>query len=689
MISKPINSVVKKKFQEIHKEAVNRALNDFEVFECKLNSLNTHFERFKFIYDEHNRLEEIIDNHSHPYYIENHSSENSLLDQYAGRSYILNVDDAKELFEAIYLGTYNCKIGKRLWELKKEIPKYSYQEFSTGKICKYLDNFEKAYNIDEVDYYKIREWQAEQLVKIVNYEYKMLIRKVQRHCKTLSEPLKFILEEKEKIEAIDKMSVNGEVLKQELSQLYILNELDWSPVDRHLLERNFQIYKDERITWQGVYPELIKSLLDKVNQKYKKPFGSETTLFFVINKVAEWYELVLNGQSVQQEVQSPDWDKLFERLMEEGKRLAEEAIEPIADYAYNQEISKDDVKTYLIDKLEVYRRKFNSFEKKYLFGVVDEEKRETLRRMFITNSFFGNDLQGEYDAIKEALIIHEVSWEIVGIYGHIFDTRKIDYPEKSGAHLEILSLLNQMVIDKEIYNELRLSMDNFIEHFHVYRLPIEIHFQNQRETMSELFTKSLNRLEMHLDDAEPTNKILYLQSRLKELRHQELRYKQIQHELDDDDDNLRYSTLFKEFLEIEADFVKNTREINQHPTLSYAHPKSLNPVSSSKTFDEVFPNEKGNFILQMLEDLSVTTNGICLLTERKKGALRGIVDALLQNNFAPQLSIPTLTFLIADKIKMDLKSTLDVSNLSRQFHKKANTYILANHTLKGRYYKVL
>jgi hypothetical protein len=681
MISKPINSVLKSKFKEIHKAATARANQDYKVFESKLAALDSHFDKFQLLYEETRRLDKLTEDHPHQFYVQNHSSEEWLLDQFAGRCFLLNIDEAGELEDAIYLGAYDYAVSQRYWELKKEIPKYSYKDFLNGVICRYFDSFERAYNIEEADYYKIRQWQADKLVYIIDYEYRTMIKKIQQHCKTLQDPLSFILEEKDKIEAIIKLPENLNELKDHLSKLYVLKDLDLATLEDALLLKYFSNFKKDELSWQGVYPSLIQPLLEKVDAKYKKPLGSETTLFFTINKVADWAEQVLNGQPVQQEVNSTDWDELFAKLINEAKQLTTEIVEPIEDYAYNEELPKDDIKSYLIGKFEDYRHKFNSFEKKYLFGVVDEEMRETLRRMFITNAFFGNDLQGQYNAIKEAMIIHNVSWEIAGIYGHIFDTHKFDYPERNGSHIEIMHLLNQMVIDKDIYMEERKIMDDFMEHFHVYRLPIEMHFQNHREEMSELFRKALNRLEEHLDDAEPTNKILYLQSRLKELRQRELRYKQIKHELEDDDDDLKYSTLFKEFLEIETDFINNVKDIDALPALTYIPKKQLTlTVSTNKTFDETFPGEKGQFVMQLLEDLSITVDGKAQLGAKKVGAIRGVVEALRENHIAPPLNLNILCCMIAEKIGTQIKSgKIDASRTSEDFLKQAKQYISANY----------
>lgn len=681
MISKPINSVLKSKFKEIHKAATARASQDYKDFENRLAALDSHFDKFQLLYEETRRLDRLTEDHPYQYYVQNHSSEEWLLDQFAGRCFLLNIDEADELEDAIYLGAYDYNVSQKYWELKKEIPKYSYNEFLNGKICRYLDSFERGYNIEEDDYYKIRQWQADKLVYIIDYEYRAMIKNVQQHCKTLQDPLSFILEEKEKIEAIFKLPEILNELKVHLSKLYVLRDLNLETLDDTLLIKNFLNFKKDEITWQGVYPLLIQPLLEKVEAKYKKPFGSETTLFYVVNKVSDWFEQVLSGKPVQQEVQATDWNGLFEKLLNEVKQLTTEAVEPIEDYAYNEELAQENVKSYLIGKFEDYRHKFNSFEKKYLFGVVDEEMRETLRRMFITNAFFGNDLQGQYDAIKEAMIIHNVSWEIAGIYGHIFDTHKFDYPERNGSHIEIMHLLNQMVIDKDIYMEERKIMDDFMEHFHVYRLPIEMHFQNHREEMSELFRKALNRLEEHLDDAEPTNKILYLQSRLKELRQRELRYKQIKHELEDDNDDLKYSTLFKEFLEIETDFINNVKDIDPLPALTYTPKKQiLLSAPTNKTFDETFPGEKGQFVMQLLEDLSITIDGKAQLGAKKVGAIRGVVEALRESHIAPQLNLNSLYCMVADKIGTQIKSgKIDASRTSEEFLKQAKQYIATNY----------
>lgn len=287
-------------------------------------------------------------------------------------------------------------------------------------------------------------------------------------------------------------------------------------------------------------------------------------------------------------------------------------------------------------------------------------------------------MERQIQAVIESTIIYEVSWHVVQTYCAIFDTHKIDFPGKNDGYLQIMSLMNQMVIEKDLYNEMRDSMDDFMQHFHSYFLPIEMHFQNQREKFTELFDKSLDRLQESLDEADPTNKIIYLQSRLKELRQSENKIKRHKHESWFDKREFKYAKLFKEFLQIEADFIRETKDIDLPPLLKAPSPYLL-PDSQPQNFESLVSEDKAAFIMKMLEDLSITLNGKSQLSERRKGALRGIVEALKENDILPNRSLETLNKLVADKIGLTLKSKIDWSKTSDLYLAKGKKYISENY----------
>jgi len=680
MTVKPINSSLKKHFETLLQKADEKAVSAFHKnYEAKSKKLD-HLNRLKLLIEEGKKIDALIANHEYPYYIQNHSSKDWLLTQFASRTFLLNIDESEAFIEAVYIGKYRKLISEAKQPFKEEVPQYSYAKFLADDNCSYFSNFNHYHNLSEEDYYKIKEWQSDALIKVVGYEYKMLIKKIQAHCKTLSNPIEFIISEKEKIETkLDNANESATEIKNILSDLFIFKNESLDIINDALLVESFKIYKSEQIVWNDIKPKNIAPLFAKIEKKVKRIISNEQTIFYTINKVADWFELVITGHALQAEIIEPDWDNLLNDIKEKAATEVALLTESIEDYVYNPDLSKDEIKEYLIEQLEIYRRKFNAFEKKYFFHILREEKQFILRRMFITNSFFGNDVQGQLDGIYESTIIHEISWLIVQVYNEIFETHKIDFPNKDEAHFEIMSLLHQMVLDKELYEDLHNALDDFMEHFHQYFLPIEIHFQNQRETMSKLFHKAIDRLQNILDDAEGSNKILFLQSRLKQLRHRELEIKEFRHDKDFNKKDYKYSKLFKEFLQIEAEFINQTKDLNVMPVLSDGK-QVLLPAITTQTFDTVLPDGKGAFVLQMLEDLGITVNNKSAISERRKGALRGVVEALKDKDILPNQSLEALNNLVAEKIGLVLKSKIDWSKTSDAYLAKGKKYIADNYS---------
>ncbi|MAL58616.1 MAG: hypothetical protein CMC14_01060 [Flavobacteriaceae bacterium] len=98
-----------------------------------------------------------------------------------------------------------------------------------------------------------------------------------------------------------------------------------------------------------------------------------------------------------------------------------------------------------------------------------------------------------------------------------------------------------------------------------------------------------------------------------------------------------------------------------------------------KDFNSLIPQtNKQDYILQLLEDLSITLNGTSILTPRKKGALRGVIEALREKMIIPNIGLSTLCNVFADKINLELKSELDASTTSEKYKKEALQYIKNN-----------
>lgn len=84
------------------------------------------------------------------------------------------------------------------------------------------------------------------------------------------------------------------------------------------------------------------------------------------------------------------------------------------------------------------------------------------------------------------------------------------------------------------------------------------------------------------------------------------------------------------------------------------------------------------FLLEILEELKITKDGAYVLGDRKKSALRGVVEALIANNLIPAANVETICRAIAKVIKMPMSSKLDSSQTSKDYNIKTKKLIKNN-----------
>ena len=669
MFNKPINTILKAQFDTIHSEAVQTAEQDF-----KTNVLNKienleHFDEFKFLISEENRIEDLIDKNKHPYYVKNHSSKDWLLSQFSSRYFLFNVDEFAELKEAIYLGKINYLIHKRVRDLRKQIPKFTYNDFLSGKECKYLITYDNQYNIEKEDYYKMVTWQSDRLIKVVSYEVELLVKNHQEYCSKIDEPLEFlnqqiqILEE----ELIESLS-DAKEIKRILSKLFAFKGFDIDNFNDELLLYNYPSFFNDRIEFKRLNPSTVGKVLTKLSSEPKTMFSNEYMVFYSLDVFLSWLKDIVKGKSIQEPFKYPVWEDLLNQKIAEAEKELQPIINEIQDFVFDSAKSKKEIRKYLRNEFEKQIDKYNTIDNKQIFYLLRDENRNPLISDFRINALFNNEEEAYLKNLKEAYILQNISWHISLTFNEVFATKTIYFKKDTTSHLMILSLTNDMVLDKDLSIELDEAMDSFFKEMYSTSLPLDIHFYNHREKYSRIFEKSISRLQDVLDNAEPNNKVLYIQSKLKELRHREKDFK---------DKEDKYPNLFKEFLSIEAEFIKETVQISPI-TLLPNHTEPLLLEKETDSFKTFVNQEKQDYILKILEDLAITKDGVYNLGDRSKGTVRGVIEALREEHIVPKLSLKRLCDIIANQINLELKSKLDWSNTSDDYHKKAKQYIKDN-----------
>jgi len=674
---KPIDTLLKSHFEKLLKIANEKAANDFDENITKtLVGLNN-FDAYNILLKEGIKFDNLKKDHLYPFYIDNHSSVNWLLSQFANRTFLLNKDESEALIDSVYIGKYRHLISEHKEKIRESIPKYTFEQFINGEICEYFSLLHSVRNVSEEDYYKIRDWQREKLQEIVQHDSKLLIYNIQKHCKLIKEPLEIIKHDNEIIDKIYKLTDFSEI-KNLLNTLFIIKYFDIDLFDEDLLILNFKDFSNENLTWNLITPKSISLPLKNIEKQKDLIVSNEYTLFFTLNELKVWLEEVLEGKSLFSEVIDINWDVTIKDAFQSGEKKAFPIIEKINEVAYDSTKTKKEIKKYLFELIHEYRRKFNEIDSKYYFHFFDDEKIHLLNNFFITNSFFGNNVKNQINLLTESKFIHDVSWEVVQTYYEIFEGARITFTEKKyGSSAEIYFIINKMILDKELYEEFHESSMSFFS-FDKYRMPIDFFFMNHFDRMSFVFTKAIDRLQETLDESETTNKIIYIQSRIKELRQRELQLSKYKDRDGFSKRDYTYSTLLKDFLVIESDFINETKLITDLNIFKNINQKLL-PLSTN-ILDDIIPEDKIKFILQLLEDLGITVDGKYILGDKKKSAIRGVVEALRKKNLIPNIGLEKINHIVAVRINLDLKSKLDVSDTSK-LYKKLTLEILENNNV--------
>ncbi|MCG1037302.1 hypothetical protein [Polaribacter sargassicola] len=88
---------------------------------------------------------------------------------------------------------------------------------------------------------------------------------------------------------------------------------------------------------------------------------------------------------------------------------------------------------------------------------------------------------------------------------------------------------------------------------------------------------------------------------------------------------------------------------------------------------------KRDYVYRILEYFgAINSNRKSTLTQRKKGVLRGVVEALIDKNVLPEFGLHNLCLIIAKDIGLELKSKLDYHDTAKKIHNEAKKYIVDN-----------
>lgn len=640
-----IDKMVKEKFLAIYNAALEDANNYFEQkIQPALNTKST-YDKIKFLNSEDEKQRLISSLVKFSAYNGASNVEEWLLKLFASRLSILNEDDSDDLKNAVYSGELSSLITNALIDLKGEVPSFTYNDFISGKQDVFDDELGYTWHYeDKDDLDKIRKWRADKISSTLATETELIIKAYQQQLKEHLNPLYPISDDLKIFESTIKGQKfdSVEELIKAFQQLNFLKEYDFEKMNSEESLQAYNLFVDDELAWNMINKNYVDSQRDNYKESDKSTcFTAPPIIFYTVYKVADWLSDVLNHDNVFEEFKFPNYKQIVDEIIDSADKSAKKYITQFIKETNFHNLSNEQKQQLLGKAINNCRHDFNGldeYEKQYYAAI----HREDVETIFKLNTLFF-DLDYHIEGLKKAAntyfqFIHFFSEARDLTNGsHIFISN--DYDEFN-PH-EVVSLAYTMVLDNDLHQRIKEIYDTSLKDILAYGLHMDLFSLNYRERLHDLFFACVERLTEYLEDAEPSSKVLFIQSRLKELKIRELKRKAATNN-GFDVKNLSYTSMLREYLEIEAEFIKETKDIS-----FFKQAKPLKQIqvatsgNSKKSIEKTLSFGSRTSKEKLLAVISELNSQIYLLRDDAAG-VNNLVTVLTADDLNSKL--PTITF---------------------------------------------
>ena len=519
-------------------------------------------EKASIIQIEQEKLAFIIDSSEFPSYSLEDSELDSPLSLFENRFTILGVDDSEILYNGAYNGKKSNLLANMFDTLTQNKPEYTFEDFKNGLIEPYILNLEYTQKIKYSDIEIIREWQLQHFIEIVSIESSVLISRMFDECQQSSNACNLLKHNKDIFDSIintEKFRSSDELISM-LKELTFLKGYNFDDLNIKEIFLDFAKFKKQSINWNNITPKQYSTFESEILKKRPTAaFTKSPLIFYSIKKAINWIEKVLSEEAISVPHNYKDLQVVYKETIQKAIQKSKVKIKEFESelFIYNKE-SLNKSSTYMNSLKGL---KYSCFVDKFIYKyMVNEEDEKQAEYNFILNSFLSDNIDHHVSELERAIVYCSQAT----YYDQKFNLYSAieNIPENYNFSISFFItgiLMYDISLDADLYRLYWSSFDETSELEHYSNLPHILVAEICDLYAADLFNKFINRLEFHFDKCQFSNKEIYIYSQLRKNRKIEFRSK-IQQNHNDDSKDI-YSDLFKEFLLIELDFIKQTKDI--------------------------------------------------------------------------------------------------------------------------------
>lgn len=557
------------------------------LYEIDFENLR-HTDKIIQLYDNIYKLSKEIDALTKPEYATYCRDESWLFNCFIHRFLIYNQDDSQNLRQGGIIGNFRCKLYDISKKLLDNYPKYTYKDFLNEKEDILFNHFRsKSPNTTFDDYLNIMTWLVKQQFKITEHERLLMQATFRKYCQGKNH----ISEAKKEKELFVKISsLNVETPVDEFLNLFkkfiALRDYDFDSIDKIEWVAHFISFDKVRLIFSSLNSKPLNVLIEKYNSGlFNVPLSRQPIIFCSLHRYIDWIDSLIEGKITLENDCIVDYNDLIQTAKVNGTEKAMIYINTFRNKYCDNQISNEEYIEVLYTNADELRIALNKLKRqRYFVHLNDHEK---LASLFLTLSNMESNIINETEILEEAFELDSKINFIINELDNTVGFVNIDF-KYDKKPLNTLSewefILNAINFETDLRQKYNYIYDRFFAEHEYKRHPGLFIISNLHEGISEILNEAFSRLQKVLDNQHQNKKIIYIQDKLKCLRQRELNSKLNNCEVGN------YHLFFKELLEIQAEYIKETKDVNI--SLGLKELKALPTLKLFPSVKQLLPSKK-------------------------------------------------------------------------------------------------
>lgn len=664
---------LQQRFNEVYSEASKKAINKFIKFRYDFENIEDHFEKFETISQEFQSCKKYADHKAIHLYYDLCNLPDALFSIFINRCLFFEVNDLSDLKDNVFFAQYFDLLNNFMQEIQSQVPHFSFEDYQKG--TKKMVRFSGfPAHLKEID--RINHFVFDASFKILEH-YLFFAKQAFIELHLPNEQLSdFFDAEITKIEAIlidDNRSI--EDIYPSIQQVYFFKVYSKPKFNLAALYNHLTIYHHHDLNINVLTYKKIRYALDQINKKPTIPYFSEILFFNFLKKLLFWLQ-----QQKQAHIEHGDLmdDVPFDsiQISKQIKRDIELAClqqQQIIIAELNQLGEKQKI-GFLKSKLDDLLNRLTKQTDEVFLSLGNQALQDGLLPILLLEAYLSDSLQEEIENIKAFAVHFQMLCFIDQEMVKQSDFFAVEYAKNVNEIQEIIGLLPKMIISNPLFKKIKKTLDSFDTYYNFYHFPLLSATVVTRNNLFLGFKEAITILEAHFADGRFRNANFYLTKTIYECEKQLFDIKiEAQGIAELTNQSTTFLSLFKQFLDLQDKHLQQLAAFKNPPVLKN---NRSTPKATEFSFDEIFPGKQGEYIMDLIEKLGITHNGMLMLHKKKNGLIRGLAEALIKRKIAPDIGITRLNLLIAKKLNHPIKSKkIDASPTSRAFFKKALSLI--------------